>query len=86
MESMTSDMPPFHAPAARHASPRRTLGAMAVAVLYVALLLAAPVLLRYGPRPEVTSAVARVAVQPVETPRCATAPEFGRPCAVDDLN
>ena len=86
MESMTSDMPPFDVPARRSASPRRTLGAMAVAVLYVALLLAAPVLVRYGPRPEVTSAVARVAVQEAAAPRCASAPEFGRPCPVDDLN
>ena len=81
METMTSDLPAFDRPAPRDPSPRRTLGAMAVAVVYVALLLAAPLLLRYGPRPEVTSAVARVAVQPVATPRCAGAPEFGRPCA-----
>jgi hypothetical protein len=61
--------------------PRGTIAALGVATLYVALLLGAPLLVRYGPEPEMASAVARVAINEVATPRCAYAPEFGRSCA-----
>jgi len=37
--------------------PRGTLAALAVAMLYVALVLGAPLIVRYGPQPEVASAV-----------------------------
>ena len=80
MRSMTSAMTPFHVPTPQPTAPRRTLGTLAVAVLYVALLLGAPLLVRYGPRPEVTTAVSRVAVTHEVSPRCAEAPEFGKPC------
>lgn len=60
--------------------PRGTLSAIAVATLYVGLVLGAPLLLRYGPEQEMSSAVARIAIQDVATPRCAYAPEFGRSC------
>lgn len=37
--------------------PRGTLAALVVALLYVALVLSAPLIVRYGPQPEVSSAV-----------------------------
>ena len=58
-----------------------TFSALAVAAVYVAFVLGAPLLLRYGPELDTSSAVARVAIQDVATPRCAYAPEFGRSCA-----
>jgi hypothetical protein len=63
------------------ARPRGTLSAIAVAAVWFSLLLGAPLILRYGPGPEVTAAVARVPINEVATPRCAYAPEFGRSCA-----
>src|SRR3954468_8381117 len=80
MHSMTSAMTPFHLPTPNPPAPRRTLGSLAVAVLYIALVLGAPLLVRYGPRPEVTTAVSRVAVQHEVSPRCAVAADSGRPC------
>jgi len=73
---MTATLPSTQLPA----PPRRAYGAMLVALLYTAILFGAPLLLRYGPEPEVTTAVARVAVDKGATPRCTSAPEFGRAC------
>ena len=42
--------------------PRGTLAAVAVAMLYVALVLSAPFIVRYGPQPEVAAAVVHTAV------------------------
>lgn len=55
---------------------RRALGGVVAAAVYVAMLLGAPFLVRYGPEPEVTAAV----VQAETGSRCAQAPEFGRSC------
>ena len=41
---------------------RRTLPTLVVAVLYVALVLGAPLIVRYGPQPEVASAVAQTSL------------------------
>jgi hypothetical protein len=60
--------------------PRRALGAVVVAGVYALLALGAPLLVRYGPEPEVASAVANVGTSEPVAPRCAEAPEFGRPC------
>jgi hypothetical protein len=64
----------------RFAAPRRAFGGIVVGALYMAVLIGAPLLVRYGPEQEMTSAVARVAIDKVATPRCAYAPEFGRSC------
>lgn len=74
MEAMLASQPERKAP------PRRAAGAIVVAGLYAALTLGAPFLLRYGPEPEVSAAVARVAVAESAAPRCAHAPESGRSC------
>jgi hypothetical protein len=42
--------------------PRGTLAALAVAMLYVALVLSAPLIVRYAPQPEVASAVVHTPV------------------------
>jgi len=42
--------------------PRRTVPTLVVAVLYVALVLGAPLIVRYAPQPEVASAVVHTAV------------------------
>jgi len=42
--------------------PRRTVPALLVAALYVALVLAAPLIVRYAPQPEVASAVVHTTV------------------------
>jgi len=42
--------------------PRDTLAALAVAVLYVALVLGAPLIVRYAPQPEIAGATAHAAV------------------------
>jgi hypothetical protein len=42
--------------------PRGTVAALAVAMLYVALVLGAPLIVRYAPQPEVASAVVHTAV------------------------
>jgi len=39
-------------------APRCTMPTLAVTALYVALVLGAPLIVRYGPQPEVASAVA----------------------------
>ncbi|MFO1305349.1 MAG: hypothetical protein U1F54_16605 [Burkholderiales bacterium] len=41
--------------------PRGTVAAMVVAAIYVVLVLGAPILVRYGPQPEIGSAVAHTA-------------------------
>jgi hypothetical protein len=41
--------------------PRHTLPTLVVAALYVALVIGAPLIVRYGPQPEVASAVAYTA-------------------------
>lgn len=64
----------------RQAPPRRALGAAVVAGIYALLVMGAPLIVRYGPEPEVSAAVARVAIGEVATPRCAYAPEYGRSC------
>lgn len=64
----------------RFAPPRRAFGGIVVGALYMAVLVGAPLLVRYGPEQEMTTAVARVAIGKVATPRCAYAPEFGRSC------
>jgi len=69
----------FHTP--HPAPPRRALGAVVVAGVYMLLVLGAPLILRYGPEPEVAVAVGRVSVHDA-APRCANAPEFGRSCAL----
>lgn len=40
---------------------RRTVPTLVVAALYVAMVLGAPLILRYGPQPEVAAAVAQSA-------------------------
>lgn len=42
---------------------RRTLPTLAVAALYVAMVLGAPLLLRYGPQPEVAAAVTQASTR-----------------------
>ena len=42
--------------------PRGTLAALAVAMLYIALVLGAPLIVRYAPQPEVASAVVHTPV------------------------
>jgi len=75
MPATLSDRPP--------ATPRRPFGGIIVVVLYTAFLLGAPLLVRYGPEIDGTSAsVARVSINQVAAPRCAYAPEFGRSCGV----
>ncbi|HTQ01785.1 MAG TPA: hypothetical protein VMN56_20880 [Casimicrobiaceae bacterium] len=81
MDATYTPEAPARRPAWRWARPRGTLSAIAVAALWFSLLLGAPLILRYGPPPEVTAAVARVPINEVAIPRCAYAPEFGRSCA-----
>jgi len=81
MQTMTTAMTPFHLPTPHPAAPRRTLGTLAVAVLYVALVLGAPLLVRYGPPPEVTTAVSRVAAQHEAVgAACPETPHVGEVC------
>jgi len=42
--------------------PRGTLAALAVAMLYVALVLGAPLIVRYGPQPEVAGIAVHIAL------------------------
>ena len=42
--------------------PRGTLAALAVAMLYVALVLGAPLIVRYGPQPEVAGITVHIAL------------------------
>ena len=63
---------------------RRAAAATIVAGLYVLLVLGAPLIVRYGPDPELASAPAAVVVQDTAAPRCASAPEYGRSCPADD--
>ena len=42
--------------------PRRTVGTILVAVLYVALVLGAPLIVRYGPSPEMATVSAQASV------------------------
>ena len=81
MESMTAPHADHPNPTERRAPPRRAISGMVVAGIYALLVMGAPLILRYGPEPEVSAAVARVAVGEVATPRCAYAPEYGRSCA-----
>ena len=67
-------------PPARKAPPRRAFSGVLVAGIYALMVMGAPFIVRYGPEPEVSAAVARVAVGEVATPRCAYAPEYGRSC------
>jgi hypothetical protein len=80
METMSSEDAKLRFPPERVGPPRRAAGAVVVASVYTLLVLGAPLLVRYGPEPEVSAAVARVAVHEVASPRCANAPEFGRSC------
>lgn len=68
----------------RRAAPRRGISGLVVAGIYALMVLGAPLIVRYGPEPEVSAAVARVAVGEVATPRCAYAPEFARSCTPDN--
>jgi len=80
METMTAYEASQRFRTARPAPRRRALGSIVVAAVYTLLLLGAPLIVRYGPEPEVSAAVARVPVTEVAIPRCAYAPEFGRSC------
>ena len=60
--------------------PRRALGAVVVAGVYALLALGAPLLVRYGPEPEMAAAVASVGIREPAAPRCAEAQESGRAC------
>ena len=59
---------------------RDSLGTKLVAAIYLALLVASPLLVRFAPVPDHTVVVATQVTDPVAGPRCATAPEFGRAC------
>lgn len=83
METSIATESERHSPTERRAPPRRAIGALVVAGIYALMVLGAPLIVRYGPEPEVSAAVARVAVGEVATPRCAYAPEFARSCTAD---
>ncbi|MCC6194767.1 MAG: hypothetical protein IT518_09905 [Burkholderiales bacterium] len=80
MESLTAPEADPQFRSERRAPPRRVLGGIVVAALYALMLVGAPLIVRYGPEPEVSAAVARVADGEAGTPRCAYAPEPGRSC------
>lgn len=61
----------------RHGS----LGTTLVAALYVVLVVASPLLVRFAPMPEQAVVAQARVVDPAADPRCATAPEFAIPCA-----
>ena len=66
--------------ALRPVPPRRALGAVVVACVYAVLVLGAPLLVRYGPDPEVAATVASAGIHEMVAPGCAEAQESGRPC------
>lgn len=59
---------------------RGSLGTTLVAALYVLLLVASPLLVRFAPLPDHALVTATQVADPVASPRCATAPEFGYTC------
>lgn len=59
---------------------RGTVGTTLVAALYLALLVASPLLVRYAVVPDQALIASTQVADPVVSPRCATAPEFGRAC------
>ena len=63
-----------------HWQTRGSLGTTFVAALYVLLLVASPLLVRFTSVPDPSLATAIQVTDPVAGPRCATAPEFGRAC------
>ena len=67
----------------RARAPRRAVGAIVVAGVYALLVLGTPLIVRYGPEPEVSVAAGRVPITEVAVARCAYAPEFGRSCKLD---
>jgi len=79
METMTARDAESRFPRPRLPGPRRALGATVVAALYVLLVLGAPLIIRYGPGPEVPVVAAATPVA-ATVARCASAPEFGQAC------
>jgi hypothetical protein len=65
-----------HVPTASAARIARS--ATIFAAIYLALVVGSPLIVRYGPSAD-DHAMAALAMR-METPRCATAPEFGYPC------
>jgi hypothetical protein len=65
-----------HAPTGSAARIARS--ATIFAAIYLALVVGSPLIVRYGPSADDHAMVA-LATR-METPRCATAPEFGYPC------
>jgi len=61
-------------------SPHRSVGTTLVAALYVLLVVASPLLVRFAPVPGAMVAAATMEAGPVAETRCATAPEFGWSC------
>lgn len=59
---------------------RGSLGTRLVAAIYLLVLLASPLLVRFAPMPDLALATATQVTDPVAGPRCATAPEFGHAC------
>ncbi len=60
---------------------RGGVGTTLVAAIYLAFLVASPLLIRYAVVPDhAIIASAQVVADPVAGPRCATAPESGRGC------
>jgi len=59
---------------------RGSLGTTFVAALYIVLVVASPLLVRFAPMPAQAVIAQAQVVDPVADPRCATAPEFAVPC------
>jgi hypothetical protein len=72
--------PPAHQSAMTGRTPEaRTARCAAIfAAIYLALVVGSPLIVRYGPSTD-DHAMAALATR-TETPRCASAPEFGYPC------
>jgi hypothetical protein len=73
-------------PSALKSEKRRAYAATLVAALYVLCAIGAPLMVRYGPdtEPSLVMVTASAPAQHAAAPRCATAPEFGRPCGAAD--
>ena len=77
----SGQLPPGSEPEKRSptAAGRTARAATVFAAIYLALALGSPLIVRYAPSDD-GSAMAAFATR-IEQPRCATAPEFGQPCA-----
>ncbi|MFO1399400.1 MAG: hypothetical protein U1F48_20305 [Burkholderiales bacterium] len=70
------------APRPFHWHMRGTLGTTFVAALYVMLLVASPLLVRFAPMPDNAIVASVQAAAPAADSRCGSTPESGRACDV----